>query len=155
MPIQIYLDGVNLITSCFASVKVGVQVRGKKSSRSTYQRRHTANYHSTTTLPDHTTLEEGRPPATFSVPWELLTPALFPPSLSLTCILQAIYIFSYTMVRSKVCNSRCFCLGSYIQHQHFMTFDTSWHLTFHEIWHFMTFDILSFEIACHLMFHVI
>ena len=83
MPIQIYLDGVNLITSCFASVKVGVQVRGKKSSRSTYQRRHTANYHSTTTLPDHTTLEEGRPPATFSVPWELLTPALS--TLSLTC----------------------------------------------------------------------
>ena len=30
-----------------------------------------------------------------------------------------------TMVRSEVCNSGCFCLGSYIQHQHqhFMIFD--------------------------------
>ena len=25
---------------------------------------------------------------------------------------------------------------------HFMTFDTSWHLTLHVIWHFMTFDTL-------------
>ena len=90
-----------------------------------------------------------------------------------------------TMVRSKVCNTGCFCLGSHIQHQHqhfmifdischltfddiwnFMTFDISWHLTSHEIWH-LTFHViiclmtsyiwwhLPFDISCHLSFHVI
>ena len=57
-----------------------------------------------------------------------------------------------TMVRSEVCNSGCFCLGSYIQHQHqhFMIFDISLHLVFHVIEHFM-----SLNISCHLTFHVI
>ena len=50
---------------------------------------------------------------------------------------------------------------------HFMTFVISWHLsfdiswllTFHNIWHFITFnvkwDFISFEISCNLTFHVI
>ena len=50
---------------------------------------------------------------------------------------------------------------------HFMSFDTSCHLTFHVIWHFMSFDIschltfhviwhfMSFDISSHLTFHVI
>ena len=48
---------------------------------------------------------------------------------------------------------------------HFMTFDIWWHLTFHDIWHLMTFDItwhltyhdiwhfMTFDISWHLIFH--
>ena len=42
-----------------------------------------------------------------------------------------------TMVRSKVCNAWCFCLGS----KSSIGISISWHLTFHDIWHFVTFDI--------------
>ena len=70
-----------------------------------------------------------------------------------------------TMVRSELYNFGCFFLGSYILHQHFKTFDISWHLEFNDIWHIMAPDIswylkfgilwlLTFRIW-HLIFHEI
>ena len=106
-----------LIISSFASEKVVVQVKGKKCSRSTYQRRHT--YHTTgttwygmvgiATLPHyHTTPEEGRPPATFS----LLSPVGTSDPSSLLTFSPAIHLSSAKTRRRNMCYLGLFFLKS-------------------------------------------